>query len=306
MPDPKILLLVTLLAITIAFVLFWVKQERVRLHEVASVGPRRVLIGFVTDFFDTLGIGSFAATTAIFRLGRLVPDQHVPGTLNVGHALPTVAQALIYTTIVAVGFKTLALLILAAVGGSWIGATIVAGLPKRGIQRGMGVALLAAAVLMVMTALDRLPGGGEALELSGGALAVACAINFVLGALMTLGIGLYAPCMIMVSLMGMNPTAAFPIMMGSCAFLMPVGSAQFIRKKKYDLRAAIGLAAGGVPGVVLAAYIVGSMSVTAVRWLVVVVVVYTAVMLLRAAATAPADAGEPAATISRSFPPGLR
>ena len=297
MPDPKILLLATLLAITIAFVLFWVKQERGRVHDAARVGPWRVLIGFVTNFFDTLGIGSFATTTTIYRLGRLVPDQHVPGTLNVGHALPTVAQALIYTTIVAVGFKTLALLILAAVGGSWIGAAIVSGLPKRGIQRGMGVALLAAAVLMVMTALNRFPGGGVALELSGGALVAACAINFALGALMTLGIGLYAPCMIMVSLLGMNPTAAFPIMMGSCAFLMPVGSAQFIRKKKYDLGAAIGLAIGGIPGVLLAAYIVRSLPLAAVRWLVVVVVVYTAVMLLRSAATEPAEAPEPAASI---------
>jgi uncharacterized membrane protein YfcA len=293
MPDPKILLLATLLAVTAAFVLFWVTQERARRHAGHLLSGWHTLVGFVTNFFDTLGIGSFATTTTIYKLWRLVPDQHVPGTLNAGHALPTVAQALIYTTIVAVGFETLALLILSAVGGSWIGAAIVAGLPKRGIQRGMGLALMAAAVLMTMTALDRFPGGGEALSLTGGKLALACGINFVLGALMTLGIGAYAPIMIMVSLLGMNPTAAFPIMMGSCAFLMPVGSAQFIRKGKYDLRAAIGLAIGGIPGVLLAAYIVRSLPLVAVRWLVVVVVVYTAVMLLRAAATEPAQAAEP-------------
>ena len=128
-----------LLALTAAFVLFWIAQERAR----RAPGPaaRRGLhtvVGFVTNFLDTLGIGSFATTTTIYRLWRLVPDQHVPGTLNVGHALPTVAQALIYITIVAVEFETLALLILSAVGGSWIGASIVAGLPKRSIQRGMG------------------------------------------------------------------------------------------------------------------------------------------------------------------------
>jgi uncharacterized membrane protein YfcA len=98
---------------------------------------------------------------------------------------------------------------------------------------------------------------------------------------MTLGIGAYAPIMIMVSLLGMNPTAAFPIMMGSCAFLMPTASIQFIRKRKYDLRAAVGLAIGGVPGVLIAAYIVRSLPLASVRWLVVVVVLYTAVMLLR-------------------------
>jgi uncharacterized membrane protein YfcA len=297
LPDPKILLLAALLALTAAFLLFWIAQEKARPHRGRLLDGWHTLIGFLTNFFDTLGIGSFATTTSIYRLTRLVPDQLVPGTLNVGHALPTVAQALIYTTIIAVGFETLALLILSAVGGSWIGASIVAGLPRRNIQRGMGIALAVAAVLMVLTALNRLPGGGEALQLTGGKLVLACAINFVLGALMTLGIGAYAPCMIMVSLLGMNPTAAFPIMMGSCAFLMPVGSAQFIRKGKYDLRAAIGLAIGGVPGVLLAAYIVRSLPLAAVRWLVVVVVVYTAVMLLRAAAVERAEAAEPAVTV---------
>jgi uncharacterized membrane protein YfcA len=289
MPDPKILLLATLLALTAAFVLFWIAQERARPQRGPLLSGWHLLVGFVTDFLDTLGIGSFAVTTTIYRLWRMVPDQHIPGTLNVGHALPTVAQALIYITIVQVGFETLVALILSAVGGSWIGASIVAGLPKRSIQRGMGTALVVAAVLMVMTALDRFPGGGVALSLTGAKLVGACAITFVLGALMTLGIGAYAPIMIMVSLLGMSPTAAFPIMMGACAFLMPTASAQFIRKQKYDLRAALGLTIGGVPGVLLAAYIFTSLPVQAVRWLVVVVVVYAAVTLLRASATERAE-----------------
>jgi uncharacterized membrane protein YfcA len=185
-----------------------------------------------------------------------VADEYIPGTLNVGHALPTVAQALIYIAVVEVDFMTLSLLIVSAIAGSWIGAEIVTGLPRGAIQRGMGIALLVASVLMAMTALDRFPGGGTALGLSTAKLITACAINFALGALMTLGIGLYAPCMIMISLLGMNPTAAFPIMMGSCAFLMPISGYQFIRKGKYDLRAAMGLAIGGIPGVLIAALIV--------------------------------------------------
>jgi len=292
MPDPKILLLAALLAITAAFVLFWIAQERARPNRGPLLSGLHTLIGFLTNFFDTLGIGSFATTTTVYRLWRLVPVQQVPGTLNVGDALPTVAQALIYITIVAVGFETLALLILSAVGGSWIGASIVAGMPKSKIQRGMGIALAVAAVLMVLSALNRMPGGGDALSLTGGKLVLACAITFALGALMTLGIGAYAPIMIMVSLLGMNPTAAFPIMMGACAFLMPTASAQFIRKNKYSLRAAVGLAVGGVPGVLIAAYIVKSLPLGAVRWLVVVVVAYTSAMLLRAPATDEAEDSE--------------
>jgi uncharacterized membrane protein YfcA len=278
---PTAALIATLLIIAAGFIVFWGRQIATGRDGSASPGVLHLGIGFLTDFLDTLGIGSFATTTTIYRLKNLVDDRKIPGTLNVGHALPTVAQAWIYTTLVEVEFITLALLILAAVGGSWIGAAIVTGLPKRAIQRGMGVALLVAAVLMIMTALNRFPGGGEATALTGGRLALACGINFALGALMTLGIGLYAPCMIMVSLLGMNPTVAFPIMMGSCAFLMPIAGTQFIAKGRYDLKAAIGLTLAGIPAVLIAAYLVRSLPLAAVRWLVVVVVVYTAVMLLR-------------------------
>jgi len=270
MMEPKTVLLATLGVVTAVFVALW-----------SRASWRHLTIGLLTNFFDTLGIGSFATTTTMFRLWKLVADEKIPGTLNVGHALPTVAQALIYITIVEVDVRTLILLILSAVGGSWIGAAIVAGLPRSAIQRGMGVALMVAAVLMVMTALDRFPGGGQALALTGGKLIAACGINFALGALMTLGIGAYAPCMIMVSLLGMNPTAAFPIMMGSCAFLMPIAGYQFIRKEKYDVRAAVGLAIGGIPGVLVAALIVRSLPLYWVRWLVVVVVLYAAISLLR-------------------------
>jgi uncharacterized membrane protein YfcA len=288
--DPKNLLLAALLVITAVFIVFWTRTVRARRVAIGAPGAAGATswlhagIGFLTNFFDTLGIGSFATTTTIYRLRSLVPDELVPGTLNVGHFLPTVAQALIYITIVQVEFRTLALLILAAAGGSWIGAGIVAGMPRRQIQRGMGVALLVAAVLMVLTALGRFPGGGDALALTGGRLVAALGINFALGALMTLGIGLYAPCMIMVSLLGMNPTAAFPIMMGSCAFLMPTAGFQFVRKGKYSVPAALGLALGGVPAVLIAALIVRSLPLTWVRWLVVVVVVYAATSLLMASA----------------------
>jgi uncharacterized membrane protein YfcA len=133
---------------------------------------------------------------------------------------------------------------------------------------------------MLMTQLNLFPGGGEALGVRGMRLAIGVGVNFVLGALMSLGIGLYAPCMILISLLGMNPTAAFPIMMGSCAFLMPVGSLKFIRERSYGFRAAVGLAIGGIPGVLLAAFIVTSMPIYWVRWLVIVVVIYTAVTML--------------------------
>jgi uncharacterized membrane protein YfcA len=283
----KTALLLTLAAIGVVFAVFWAIQAGRRNRGEPGQGggwPSWLLnsIGFLANFFDTLGIGSFATTTSAFRFTRTVDDRLIPGTLNVGHCLPTVAEALIYIAIIEVDLTTLVLLIVASMLGAWLGAGIVSGWSRRKVQFGMGLALVAAALLMLGKQLDLLPGSGEALDLSGLKLGIGLAGNFMLGAFMTLGIGLYAPAMIMVSLLGMKATAAFPIMMGSCAFLMPTASVQFVRKQCYDLRAAIGLTIGGIPGVLIAAYIVRSLPLDAVRWLVVVVVVYTAIMLLRA------------------------
>ena len=242
--------------------------------------PAMIGLGFAANFFDALGIGSFATSTAAFKFLKMVPDRVIPGTLNAGHTLPTVAQAFIFTSLIPVDILTLFTMIAAAVLGAWLGAGIVAHWPKRNVQIGMGLALLGAAALMFMTQLDLFPGGGNALGVRGVKLVIAIVGNFVLGALMTLGIGLYAPCMIMVSLLGMNPTAAFPIMMNSCAFLMPVGSLRFIREQSYSLRVALGLALGGVFGSIVAGVFVKSLDLRTVRWLVIVVVLYTAAMML--------------------------
>lgn len=273
------------LSVFTVFFLFtwWTVLKQKRQAESATPTALQSVIGFVTNFFDTLGIGSFAPTTSVYKLKKIVADELIPGTLNVGHTLPVIAQAFIYIAIVTVDPVTLLLMIAASIAGAWLGAGIVADLPRRKVQIGMGLALAAAAMLMLMSLLKWLPAGGDALALSGVKLGIGLAGNFVLGALMTLGIGMYAPCMILVSLLGMSPTTSFPIMMGSCAFLMPVAGARFIRKSSYNLKAALGLAIGGVPAVLIAAYIVKSLPLDYVRWLVVVVVVYTAIAMLRSA-----------------------
>src|SRR5437868_5214729 len=170
--------------------------------------PALVATGFVTNFFDTLGIGSFATTTSIFRHWRLVRDERIPGTLNVGHTLPTIVQAFIYTRLIPVDSRTLILMIIAAVLGAWLGAGVVARWPRYRIQVGMGTALVATAMLMAARTGGLFPAGGSVLGLAGAKLAIAVTGNFVLGALMTIGIGLYAPCMVLVSLSGMNATTA--------------------------------------------------------------------------------------------------
>ncbi len=290
-------LLAALVVVAVTFIVYWMRH----LGATRSGGGKRpgildTAIGAVTNFFDTLGIGSFATTTSMYKLKGLVPDELIPGTLNVGHTLPTVVQALIYISIVEVEVWTLVLMIVAAVLGAWLGAGIVSRWPRRNIQIGMGICLLGAAGLMLSAQLGFTSAGGEALGLGGARLWIGLAGNVALGALMTLGIGLYAPCLILVSLLGMVPTTAFPIMMGSCAFLMPVASVRFIKSGRYSPKAALGLALGGVPAVLVAAFIVKSLPLSAVRWLVVVVVVYTALMMLRSASAKDVAEVRPAIT----------
>ncbi|MEG3182180.1 sulfite exporter TauE/SafE family protein [Sphingomonas sp. LT1P40] len=276
-------ILVALVLLALGFAARWWTIERSHTHDVPVLGWIDTLIGFVTNFFDTLGISSFASTTAAYKLLDRVPDEQIPGTLNVGHALPTVAMALIFIATVSVDPVTLIGMIGAATAGAWLGGGFVSRLPRRAIQLGMGIALLLAAALFLAALLGAMPGGGTAEGLSGAKLIFAIAASFGLGALMMLGIGLYAPCLILVSLLGMSPIVAFPIMMGSCAFLMPVGGVRFIASGRYNLCGALGLTLGGIFGVLVAAYIVKSLPLDWLRWLVVIVVTYAALAMLNSA-----------------------
>ena len=283
-------LLIALAVISVVFVIVWI-AFLMRTWHAPGKGedenpnlPVQIGIGFFTNFLDTLGIGSFATTSSIYKLLNAVPDDLIPGTMNVGHTLPSVVQAFILVAVIPVDFRTMVSMITAASAGAWFGAGTVSGWPKRKIQIGLGLALFAAALLMLSSQLKLVPVGGDALGLEGLKFWFAVAASFVFGAIQQLGVGLFAPCMILVSLLGMNPRSAFPIMMGSCAFLMPIGSYRFIKSRRYSPRAAVGLTLGGIPGVIIAAYLVKSLPLGTVRWLVVVVVLYTSAMLLRSAA----------------------
>ena len=277
------LLFTALALLAVAFMARWIVQVRRVGQAVDRPSRVQTAIGFVTNFFDTLGIGSFAPTTSLFKLLKVVPDERIPGTLNVGHTPPVILQAFIFITIVQVDPLTLVLWIAAAVVGAWLGAGVVARLPRRPIQLGMGVALLMAAASLLMALFGLFPMGGEARGAEGVELVVAGACSFVFGALMTIGIGSYAPSMIVVSAIGMSPVTAFPIMMGAAAFLMPVAGFRFLAAERYSLGAALGLAVGGLPAVLIAAFVVRSLPLTVMRWLVVVVVLYAAVAMLRSA-----------------------
>lgn len=242
--------------------------------------------GLVTDFFDTLGIGSFAPTVAMMNALKInIPDKLIPGTLNVCHTIPVVVEAFIFTIVIKVDPITLISLLAAAVVGSYVGAGIISKMDERKIQIVMGFALAVTALLMLLAQLGLMPGGGNATGLTGTKLIIGVVGNFILGALMTAGVGLYSPCMAMVYFLGMSPKVAFPIMMGSCALLMPIASVKFIKEETYAKKTSLWITIGGVIGVAIAAKFVKSMPMDILKWVVIVVIAYTSVTMLKKAFT---------------------
>jgi uncharacterized membrane protein YfcA len=292
----RTVLLAVLVVVALVFIGAWRRGVRLNRENARWPSPVQLAIGFITDFLDTLGIGSFATTTALYKLFGVVPDERLVGTMIVGHSLPVVAQALIFVAVVQVDPTVLALMIGVSVFGGWVGAGICSRLPVRPIQITISIGLIAAALFMMMSQLGMFPAAGTALTLTPGKLIFAMVVNFMLGVLLMLGIGNYAPSLIVFSLLGMDPRAAFPIMMGSGALMAMAGGFRFIKANKYDNRAALGLTLGGIPGVLLAGLVVKSLPLSVLRWMVVVVVIYAATMMLRSAMKRVTQASPPLAT----------
>ena len=275
---------ITLIILSIFFIYVLskdvIKHQKV-LENVSVV--KTALIGFVVNFFDVLGIGAFAPQTALLKFTKQTEDRVLPGTLNVSNTIPVLIQALIFIQIVEVEAITLISMLLSAAAGAILGAGIVAKLPVRKIQLTMGFALLVTAFFMLSGQMSWIQGGGEAIGLTGGKLALAIGANFILGAFMTVGIGLYAPCMALVYALGMSPLVAFPIMMGSCAFLMPPASAKFIKEGAYNRKASVSMAIPGIIAVLIAAFLVKSLPLNTLRWVVIVVIIYTSFIMFKSA-----------------------
>lgn len=243
------------------------------------------ILGAITNFFDTLGIGSFAPTMAWFKVRKLVPDRLIPCTMLVGHTLPTLAQAIIFLILLGVLVDPVLLTgcIVALLLGGLMGAPLVAKTKVWIVQLVVACALILAASLYAMTNLNMMPGGGTAASLPLTLMVIAIIANFVFGVLLNFGIGNYAPTLVMFSLMGMDPRLSFPIMAGGAAMAAAGASARHISMGEIDLHMVTGMAIGGVPAVFVAAFVVKSMPVEMLRWMVIVVVLYAALMMLRAA-----------------------
>lgn len=250
----------------------------------------QAVIGCIFNLLDTLGIGSFGPTTAALKLTKTCDDELIPGVLNVGDTFPVCFEAILFIAAVEMDGITLVTMIAAAVVGALVGAKVLVGLDANKIRIGMGIALLLLGLLMVLRQLGVGPFGvsGDAIGLTGIKLIIAIVIQFILGALMMIGVGLYTPCIALCSLMGMNIGTAFPVMMGSCAYLMLAGSMEFIRAGKYDRKCALMQAIPGCVGVFLAYTIVTNLPMNVLFWVLVCVMFLVAFMMLNDARKAAA------------------
>jgi len=275
---------ISLVLLSLFFIYIFVKDLIKHQKILESINIiKTAIIGFIVNFFDVLGIGAFAPQTALLKFTKQTEDRLLPGTLNVANTIPVLIQALIFIQLVEVEPITLISLLLSAMVGAILGAGIVSKLPVKKIQLIMGFALLVTGFFMLSGQMKWIPGGGEAIGLSGWKLILAIGANFILGALMTVGIGLYAPCMALIYALGMSPLVAFPIMMGSCAFLMPPASAKFIKEGAYNRKASLVMAIPGIIAVLIAAFFVKSLPLDTLRWVVIIVIVYTSFAMFRSA-----------------------
>lgn len=238
-----------------------------------------LILNFITNGLDALGIGSFATTIAGMKIFKLLDEKKIVPTLNAGCCMVVFVEAVIFLTVIDVELPTLVCMILASILGGVVGVTFAKKLPEAMLRLIMGIGLLAAAYFIVASILGWMPGGGLETGLHGVKLVVACMGNFVLGALLTVGIGNYAPCMAMVYLLGMNPSVAFPIMMCSGSLCCFGAGLRFIKEGMVHWRGMLYIVIGGIPGVLIASFIIKSMPLGVLNWLVVVVLIYTAVTL---------------------------
>ena len=243
------------------------------------------MLGAVTNFFDTLGIGSFAPTMAWFKFRRLVPDHLIPPTLIAGRTPAAIVQGVVF--LVLLGGKVDPVLLIGNIVSLTIGGLIGARLIYRTrawlVQGIVGLALIVAATFYALSNLGLMPIGGTASSLPPGLTAIAIAASFVFGILLNFGVGNFAPTLALLSLMGLDPRYCFPIMAGSCGLAGIAVASRHVLAAKIDLRIVLGIALGGIPAVLIAAFLVKSMPIEALRWLVTLVVLYTAVVMLRAA-----------------------
>jgi uncharacterized membrane protein YfcA len=279
------MLVALLVPLGLAILFFTIILVRSAIAKRAKPDPEAMALGSVVTFFDTLGSGSVAPTTAWVKFRKMVPDRLIPPTMVVGLTPPVMVETIIFLTKLGVKVDPVLLFgsAVAVLLGGLLGAPLVARARVWIVQLTVAVGLLLAAIAYAMTNLNLMPGGGTAAGLPPLLTAISLAASFGFGVLLNFGVGNYAPTLVFLSLMGMDPRLCFPVMAAGAALMGAGAGAKHIQIGQIDLKIVLGLAIGGIPGVLIAAYLVVTMPLDILRWLVIVVVLYAAAVMFRAA-----------------------
>lgn len=235
---------------------------------------------FIIFLLSTFGVSDFAIGASLYPRMKWVDEKKLPGTLNTACVIPVAVMALAYISSIQVGIATLIIAVVAQVIGAYVSPRYVVKLPVNIIKRFISVGLLVAAAMILAGKFNLMPSGGDAVSLTGFKLVLLGVLSLIYGALNNIGIGSYALTMATVYALGLNPGVAFPIMMGACTFSVPVGSMQFIKFDSYSRKITLFASTAGVIGVLVAAFVVKSMDVSALQWLVAAVILYSAVTMI--------------------------
>lgn len=279
------MLIALIVPVVLATLMFTFVLVQAAIKARAAPTIETVVLGAVVSFFDTLGIGCFAPSTAWLKFRRLVPDRLIPPTILVGLTITAVVESIIFLIRLGVSVDPVLLVgcVLSCLMGGLLGAPLVHRTRVWIVQLVVAVGLFSAAIAYAMTNLHLFPGGGSASALPLSLTIAAITANFIFGVLLNFGVGNYAPTLVILSLMGMDPRLCFPIMAGAAALMGAGAGIRHIRIGEIDLRVVMGLTIGGIPAVFMAAYLVVTMPVELLRWLVLFVVLYAALLMLRSA-----------------------
>ena len=233
-------------------------------------------MGFIADFCDALGVGSYAVTIALNRIGKQIPDQLLPGTLAVGvGALPTVIESYVSMTIIPIEPLTLFLTSIAAAIGGWIGAKVISGFSEDKVRLVLGGILIAVGIMQLYKMLTHPEAVLEGtIGVTGIFLIIGCIGEFIIGMLQAWGLGFFAPTLALFLLLGMNTKSIYPIMMSGAAAGIALSSVEFINTGQYAKKASLFLAIGGILGCVTALFIVKSMDLKLMNWIVSFILLY--------------------------------
>jgi len=279
------MLIALLIPLAMAILVYAFVLARAAIARRARPTGEALLLGAVVNFFDTFGISSFAQTTAWMKFRKMVPDRLIPPTMIAGLTPPAMAESIVF--LILLGVRVDPVLLFGAAMATFVGGVIGAPLVVRAhawiVQMTVAIGLTMAGIAFVLAIAGKLPAGGTASGLPMGLTIIAIAASFVFGLLANFGVGNYAPTLVLLSLMGMDPHYCFPIMASGASLMGAGSSVRFIKVPEIDLRIVVGLTLGGIPAVLVAALIVKQMDVDVLRYVITVVVFYTATVMARAA-----------------------